>query len=152
MSFLMAVCCPFVFVLHFCTFLLFYVYQVSSHSFFIQFLQKIFFLLFPIQPLVSDVLIPHQRRAWNTVVISYPIILYHIQSWVSSQNYVNSFLLLCTTLYHYFCATTYSYIFVRSASYIIIIGRNSLRKCNLDVQNPCLTRRFAVIFLAHFYT
>lgn len=122
------------------------------HSFFVHILQKIFFLLFPIQPLVSDVLIPHQRRAWNTVVISYPIILYHIQSWVSSQKYVNSFLLLCTTLYHYFCATTYSYIFVRSASYIIIIGRNSLRKCNLDVQNPCLTRRFAVIFLAHFYT
>ena len=31
-------------------------------------------------------------------------------------------------------------------------GRNSLQKCNLDVQNLCLIRHFTVIFLTHFYT
>ena len=50
-----------------------------------------------------------------------------------------------------FCATSHRYIFC--AFYTTMYkGRNSLRKCNLDVQNPCLTRHSAVIFLAHFYT
>lgn len=50
-----------------------------------------------------------------------------------------------------FCATSHRYIFC--AFYTTIYkGRNSLRKCNLDVQNPCLTRHSAVIFLTHFYT
>ena len=31
-------------------------------------------------------------------------------------------------------------------------GRNSLRKYILDVQNLCLIRHSAIIFLAHFYT
>ena len=31
-------------------------------------------------------------------------------------------------------------------------GRNSLRKCNLNVQNLCLIRHSTVIFLAYFYT
>ena len=34
----------------------------------------------------------------------------------------------------------------------IIIGRDSPQKYILDVQNPCPTRRFAVIFLANFRT
>ena len=50
-----------------------------------------------------------------------------------------------------FCMTSHRYIFC--AFYIpYIIGRNSLRKCNLDVQNPCFTRHSAVISLARFYT
>ena len=116
-----------------------------------NFYKKYFFLLSFIQPLVLEELIPHQRRAWNTVVISYPIILYHIQSWVSSQNYVNYFLLLFTTLYYYFLHDI-SPLYFCTFHALYIIGRNSLRKCNLDVQNPCLTRHSAVIFLAHFRT
>ena len=42
--------------------------------------------------------------------------------------------------------------FARFAPYIIIIGRNSLQKYILDVQNLCLIRHSAVIFFAHFYT
>ena len=150
MSFLIEMCC--FSQLRFCIFLLIYVYQDGSMLFFFCMVStKIFFLLSFIQPLALDVLIPHQRRAWNTIVIDLPIIVYHIQSWVSSQICVNSFLLLYTTLYYYFLRNISPLYFC--TFYIpYIIGRNSPQKYILDVQNLCPTRRFAIIFLAHFYT
>ena len=54
-------------------------------------------------------------------------------------------------LYFYFCATSCCYIF---CTFCIpyIIGKNSLQKYILDVQNLCPARHFTVIFLAHFRT
>ena len=70
-----------------------------------------------------------------------------MSSWVC----VNYFLLLFTTLYHYFLRNI-SPLYFCTFRALYIIGRNSLQKCNLDVQNLCPARCFAIIFLAHFYT
>ena len=58
--------------------------------------------------------------------------------------------ILCNALSLFLCNISPLYFCTFRALYII--GRESLQKCNLDVQNPCLTRHSAVIFLAHFYT
>lgn len=51
---------------------------VLCYSFFVHILQKKYFFCFlSYSPLALDELIPHQRRAWNTVVIIYPTIVYH---------------------------------------------------------------------------
>ena len=64
---------------------------------------------------------------------------------------LNCFCVFYTMPYHYFCATSCCYIFCTFRA-LYIIGRNSLQKYILDVQNLCLIRHSAVIFLAYFYT